>query len=62
MQVGWNQLEAFVLLCRELLQDLGILVFQIVHFWCKPAFRELVVDFCVTFEELRATAVFMGLA
>ena len=60
MQVGWNELEMFVLCCHELLQDLGALVVQIVHFRCKPAFREYVVDCSVTFEELRATAIFHG--
>ena len=37
VQVGWNELEAFVLLCHKLLQDRGALVVQIVHFRYKPA-------------------------
>ena len=40
VQVGWNKLEEFFLLCHELLQNLGALVVQILHFWCKLAFRE----------------------
>ena len=60
VQVGWNELKAFVFLCHELLQYLRALVVKIVNFRYKPAFREYVVDCCVSFEDLRATAIFHG--